>query len=263
MKKLALATAISTFLAPAAFADDVHHFTTVMASGTADNPMASFVNTAASTVGIWYVDPASGTASDRTALAVQLVRSSDWTFDFTNPAAVAFSGALYLGDYKVQTNVSIVPGDGRQTFTGVVQNFSGTGVYDETTNTFTYQYFNTVTAGGGGSVYSASAPATCLNGRTAALGKVCSYYAAATPSWEGLALNFVFAEDKSSFAGSLQGRDTGGSGISALSSLINWTVWGGEPALVDQAVPSTVPLPASAWLFGSSLLGLVARRRRR
>lgn len=264
MNRLVLATAISTLLVPVAFADDVYHFTTDMVSGTAQNPMASFVNTAGSTVNIGYVDPASGAASNPSTPAIQLTRSSAWMFDFTNPAAVSFTGALYLGDYRVQTDIPVVSVDGRQTFTGVVQSFSGTGAYDEATNTFTYQFYNAVRAGGGGSVYSAAAVARCQDGRTSILGKVCQHYAvAATPAWEGLALNFVFAEDKSSFTGSLQGRDTSGlagSGLTHLSSLVNWHVWEEPTALSEQ---SAVPVPASAWLFGSGLLGLFAKAGRR
>jgi hypothetical protein len=258
MNKLALATAISVIFVPAAFADDVRHFTLDMSSGTLENPLASFVNTAASTVNIAYVDPASGAASNSSAPAIQLTRPSEWTFDFTNPAAVSFTGALYLGDYRVQTALPPVGVDGRQSFTGVVQSFAGTGAFDEATNTFTYQFYNAVRAGGGGSVYSAAATAKCQDGRTSALGKVCQHYAVATPAWEGLALSFVFAEDKSSFTGSLQGRDTSGSGITNLSSLINWHVWE-DPVVLGG---SAVPVPASAWLFGSGLLGLFAGTRR-
>src|SRR5689334_13926831 len=131
MKKLTLVMAVSVISSGQVFAADVFSYSGYMRSGTIQNPMASLVNTAAGTVNSWYVDQASGAASNKTTPAIQLTRSSDWVFDFTNPTAVSFSGALYLGDYRVQTALPTPAVDGRQSSTGVVQSFAGTGVYDD------------------------------------------------------------------------------------------------------------------------------------
>lgn len=248
MKKLALITAVSALSTPALAAST---YSTMMLSGTAADPLAGMTNAFAAPFDSWYVDPGAGPASNALAPRGQLVRAATWTFDFTDPAAVSFTGKLSLGDYRVQSvigpsNVA----DGRQSFTGVVQTFSGTGVYDAATRTFTYNFMNSAVNGGGASVYSATAPATCVNGHTNVIGKVCSAYATASSNWEGLALNFVFTEDRSSFSGTLRGMDTSGSELTRFTQTINWQV-------------ASVPVPASAWLFGSALLGLGTRRRRK
>ncbi|HSB97708.1 MAG TPA: hypothetical protein VLC91_14715, partial [Spongiibacteraceae bacterium] len=170
MNKLALAAAVSAVLASPAFAT----YTGTAVSGTAANPLASIVVSAASATSVWYVDPASGTASNKTAPAIQLTKASDWTFDFTNLAAVTFTGNIQMGNYKTQTSVPVVGIDGRQTYTGVTTGYSGTGSYNEATNTFTYSFFNSTTNGGGASTYTETATATCANGATAVAGKVCA-----------------------------------------------------------------------------------------
>lgn len=252
MKKLPLAAAISTLIATQAFAAN---YVGTATSGTAASPLASVVVSAGAPTFVYYVDPTSGTASNKTHPAIQVVKASNWTFDFTNPAAVSFTGAIVMGDYKTQTyvnmptpNIPVI--DGRQTYTGVTTSLSGVGSYNDATNTFTFNYFNATVNGGGGSTYSETATATCANGVTSALGQVCRSFTQATKPWEGLALNFVFSEDKSSFAGTLQGTDTSGSGISRNTTLINWQI-------------QAVPVPAAAWLFGSGLIGLAGISRRR
>lgn len=255
MSKLTVVAAIFLISATTAFADDVHSISTTLFSGTAQNPLASFVNTTDDTLNIsvktWYVDPASGSASNRSAPAIQLGRTSNWVFDFTNPAAVSFTGTLEMGSYRAQTTVDVrVTADGRQTASGVVHSFSGIGAYDEATNTFTYNFLNSVANGGGGSTYSAAAPMTCANGQASAAGSVCSFYLGVSPGWEELALSFVFAEDRNSFTGSLQGTNYSGVGLGKWSTQINWYA-------------AEVPLPAGGWLFGSSLVALGASGCRR
>jgi hypothetical protein len=158
-----------------------------------------------------------------------------------------------MGTYKTQTYVEVNTNtkiDGRQSYTGVTINMTGVGAYNEATNTFTFNYFNTIVNGAGASTTTETAPATCANGGTSALGKVCTSFATASKGWEGLALNFVFAEDRSSFAGTLTATDTSGSGISRNTTTVNWQV-------------QAVPVPAAAWLFGSGLVGLAGAARRR
>lgn len=198
----------------------------------------------------WYVDFATGPVSNPHAPAIPLVKGMSWTFDFTDFAAVSFTGQLYLGDYQVQTaRTGLMTIDGRQTFSGVVQTVSGVGTYDDATNTFTYSFMNGVVNGGGASTWSATS-LSCVDGQTSMLGKVCITFATATPAWEGLTLNFVFSENRHWFTGSMQAITTGGSGLTRYTMAMNWHV-------------EEIPLPSAAWLFGSGLLGLAGARRRR
>jgi hypothetical protein len=89
-----------------------------------------------------------------------------------------------------------------------------------------------------------------LNGTTHGLGKVCTSFNQASKAWEGLALNFLFSEDRQSFAGTLQGTDTSGALLSKNTTAINWQI-------------QAVPVPTAAWLFGSGLIGLAGVSRRR
>jgi hypothetical protein len=249
MKKLALAAAVSAIVTSPAFAVS-WYYPGSATSGTAAAPLQSIVVSAGASTSVYYVDNAASTASNKTAPAIQMVKTSIWTFDFTNLAAVTFTGNIQYGSYKTQTNVTGLPTiDGRQTYVGVTQSFSGTGSYNEATNTFTYTKAPGSVNAGGASVQTQTS-ATCANGATNILGKVCTSFTQASANWEGLALNFVFAEDKLSFAGTLQGTDTSGSGLTANTTKINWQI-------------QAVPVPAAAWLFGSGLLGLAGTARRR
>lgn len=228
MRKLILLGVVLASVAAPVFAEDV--FSGTATSGTSANPLASVAVSAGATTNVYYVDAGAGTASDKSAAPLQLVKTSNWTFDFSNPAAVKFTGNIVYGDYKSQTNVTgMATIDGRQSYTGVTQAFSGSGAFDAATNTFTYTYMNDKVNGGGASVQTQSS-ASCANGATSFLGKVCGSFATATPAWEGLTLKFVFAADKSTFSGVLQGTDTSGSGITANSTKINWQISGRNQA---------------------------------
>lgn len=249
MNKLALSAAISALLATPVFAAD---YTTVATSGTEADPLASIVVTASASTSVWYVDDASGTASNINQAAIQLVKSGNWTFDL---ATGAFTGNIVYGDYKTQTRVQSPNIDGRQTYTGVNQAFAGTGTWETATH-FTYTFFNNTVNGGGASSQTQTA-ATCANGQTSLLGKVCTAFASASKDWEGLTLDFVFSADHTSFTGTLIGTDTSGSGAASNTTAINWQIAGtGGPA-------PEVPVPAAAWLFGSGLIGLAGAARRR
>jgi hypothetical protein len=249
MNKLALSVAISAVIATPVFAAD---YTSVATSGTAANPLASIVVQAAANTSVWYVDNGSGTTSNVNEPPIQLVKSGNWTFDLVSGA---FSGNIIYGDYKTQTSVTGTPTiDGRQTYVGVNQAFSGTGNWVTDTH-FTYTFFNTTVNGGGASVQSQTS-SSCVNGQTNALGKVCTAFASASPAWEGLSLDFVFSADHSSFSGTLTGTDTSGAGLSRNTTSINWQIAGTGEAPV-------VPVPAAVWLFGSGLVGLAGVTRRR
>ena len=253
MKKLVLVTAITSALATSAAMAAPIPYTGTAKSGTAANQMASIVVQAGATTNVYYVNNTNSSASNKTQPAVQLTVASNWTFDFTNINAVAFTGTVVYGNYKTQTNVSGFPTiDGRQTFTGVVQTVSGVGVYNEATNTFTFTKALGPVNGGGASVQTQTS-ASCANGQTSVLGTVCGSFNSASKNWEGLKLNFVFTENRMSFSGSLAASDTSGSGLTANTTTINWQISG----------LTEVPVPASAWLFGSGLLGLAGTARRR
>ena len=247
MNKLALSVAISAVIASPAFAAD---YTTVATSGTAADQTASIVVVAGAPTSVYYVDNASGTASNKSEPAIQLIKSGDWTFDLVTGA---FTGNIAYGDYKTQTSVTTPNIDGRQTYVGANQAFSGTGTWVTDTH-FTYTFFNSTVNGGGASVQTQTS-SSCANGQTSALGKVCTAFSSASPAWEGLSLDFVFSADHSTFSGSLTGTDTSGASLSRNTTTINWQIAGtGTPE---------IPVPAAAWLFGSGLVGLAGVSRRR
>jgi hypothetical protein len=249
MKRAALATAVSIATSSAVLAESYQ------AEAYASTLNAIVISAGSPTVQ-YYVDNAAGTASNKSGTGldaeVPLFKSGGWTFDFTNPAAVTFTGNLQMGDYKTQVIVGApTQSDARQTFYGVVHSFSGVGTYDEGTNIFSYTKLAGTANSGGGSVYSADSAATCANGQTSFLSNICDGFAASSRDWEGLSIQFIFSEDRSSFGGYFQGIDkfqtVGG------SATITWAV-------------SSVPVPAAAWLFGSGLIGMAgaaAHRRRR
>jgi hypothetical protein len=208
---------------------------------------------ASSTTNVYYVDNSLSSASSTTNPTppppnpYTLVVSGDWCIDKTTGD---FTGNIAYGDYKTQTNVPGIPIDGRQTFVGVNQAFSGTGTWTGS-GSLTLHYS---TSGASSSTWSGTS-ASCANGATAPGLRVCAAFTAASKDWEGLDFDFVFDSTKYSFSGALTGTDISGSGATANTTTINWNIAG-----ID---PPAVPVPAAAWLFGSGLIGLAGAARRR
>lgn len=254
MHKLALVTAISSSVMVSAVSAEPLFYYGFAQSGTLADPLAGFSVATFVPTTTSYVSASSGTVSNRTTPAIQLTVGSQWSFDFSDPAAVSFTGILAMGDLTVQTNMgSPLNIDGRQSSHGVTYSFSGVGQYDLATRIFTYSFMNPAVNGGGASVYSSTGYSTCSNGATSVLGKVCESFNSTSPNWEGLTLNFVFDEYHSQFFGILQGIQTSGSGFTRNTTTVNWMVSSPAPM---------IPVPAAAWLFGSALLGLAGSRRR-
>lgn len=261
MKQLPLAAAVA--LATVAMSSQAAVYTSVATSNAptaTPKPIVTVLSSSlAGSSNTFYTNPTPGGASVSTAPAIQLIRSGGWTFDFTNLAAVTFTGEIEYGNYETQTNVSSLAGSmqGHIVYTGVTQSFSGVGSYNEATNTFTYVKAAGASNSGGGSVYSATAPATCKSVGTVSSNTVCGGWALGTPAWEGLNLNFVFSEDRSTFSGKLIGTEKSQvSGVPLIGTVtttttMNWNIVG------------EVPVPAAAWLFGSALVGLAGIKRRK
>jgi hypothetical protein len=212
---------------------------------------------AGSPTSIYYVDNALPSASNKTSPTppppnpYTLVVSGDWCIDI---ATGAFAGNIAYGNYKVQTNLTGIPTiDGRQTFVGANQAFSGAGALGTSSGgfpTIAYVFFSS-----SGVSTQTETSSSCANGQTSIFGKVCTSYATATKSWEGLSFLFTFDTAHYTFTGALIGVDVSGSGLSLRTTAFLWTI--------DGIDPPAVPVPAAAWLFGSGLIGLAGAARRR
>jgi hypothetical protein len=265
MQKLALASIISTISATIATPALAASMTCSVGGGTNNGLVytttatSNGIGEAATTTNVvYYVDNSLGTASNKTSPAppapnpYTLVVSGDWCIDITKGS---FSGNIAYGDYKQQTNITGFPTmDGRQTFVGANQAFNGFGMMGTATSglpTISYSYFSTA-----GVTTQTQISSSCANGQTSILGKVCTSYATASKNWEGLSFIFTFDSTYYTFSGSLVGIDAAGSGLSQRTTAFLWTIDGIDP-------PAEVPVPAAAWLFGSSLVGLAGAARRR
>lgn len=261
MRKLLLTSAISTVSMIVAMPSIAASMTCSVGGGTNNGLVYTTTATsngisvaAGSPTSVYYVNSASS-ASDPTASSTPLVVNGNWCIDTTTGD---FTGNIAYGNYKTQTNVTgLVTIDGRQTFVGVNQAFSGTGTWGTNGSgdpTLSFNYFNTTVNGGGASTQTQTS-ASCANGKTSILGKVCTSFSSASKDWEGLNVAFTFDSIKYSFTGTVTGKDTSGSGLSRNTTTINWNLVGVDP-------PAEVPVPAAAWLFGSGLIGLAGARRR-
>jgi hypothetical protein len=268
MRKLLLTSAISAISATLAAPTMAASMTCSVGGGTNNGLVytttatSTGINVAAgATTKVYYVDNSLSANSSTTNPTppppnpYTMVVSGDWCIDTTSGD---FTGNIAYGSYKTQTNVSGFPTiDGRQTFVGVNQAFSGTGTWGTNGSgdpTLSFSYFNTTVNGGGASTQTQTS-GSCLNGKTNILGKVCTSFATASKDWEGLTYLFTFDSIKYAFTGTLTGTDTSGSGISRNTTTIGWTI--------DGIDPPAVPVPAAAWLFGSGLIGLAGAARRR
>lgn len=204
----------------------------------------------ASTVNMYNVNNASGTASNAAEASIMLVKWGEW---FVDTSSGNFTGTIYYGNYKTQINQTSAPViDGRQTFTGVTQTFSGTATWTTATH-LSYSFLNPTVDGGGASTQT-QASSACVNG--AGGGNICGTFATNTADWEGLSFEFDFYNNYYNFSGVLKGTDTGGAGATSHTITTNWQIDAIDP-------PIMTPVPAAAWLFGSSLLGLAGTARRR
>ena len=200
---------------------------------------------------VYYTAPTDG-SSDTNYPAITHNFTGNWNFTFNTDNSVDFTGNVYMGDYETQTNVTGFPViDGHQQYTGVNHQVSGRGSYDEATNTFSF----VLPSGGPNSSIASNQTQTsssCENGRTSIFGTVCGTWANTTADWEGLTLQFVFSEDRSSFNGTITAIEQSGSGLTANTTSINFLISGA----------TEVPVPAAAWLFAASLLTLIGVKRR-
>lgn len=272
MRKLFLASAVSTVCAAMSMPAMSASMTCSVGGGSNNGLVYTTTATsngisvnASSSTKVYYVDNALGSASSTTNPTppppnpYTLVVSGNWCVDVNSASANygKFSGNIAYGDYKTQTIVSFPAIDGRQTFVGVNQAFSGTGTFTNSgsDHILSFNFFNTTVNGGGASTQTQTS-ASCANGATSILGKVCTSFATASKDWEGIAISLTFDSTYYNFSGTVTATDTSGSGISRNTTTINWNVVGIDP-------PAEVPVPAAAWLFGSSLVGLAGAARRR
>lgn len=269
MQKLALATAIATISTTAALPAFASSMTCNVGGGTNNGLVYTTTATsngisvaAALTVAVYYVDNAYSSSSSKLIPTppppnpYTLVVGGDWCIDNTTGS---FEGNIAYGDFKTQANVTgTLTREGRQTFVGVNQAFSGTGTWG--TNgagdpTLSYSYLNSTVNGGGASVQTQTS-SSCANGGLVQPITVCTAFGLTSPNWEGLSFLLTFDATKYSFTGNLTAIDTSGASVTRNTVTINWNIAGVDP-------PAEVPVPTAAWLFGSGLIGLAGAARRR
>ena len=120
----------------------------------------------------------------------------------------------------------------------------------QTTNIFSYTLASAGAKTSGASTAN-STSASCQNVATSFFGQVCSTWAGTTADYEGITLDFLFIEDRSSFTGTTDAIEQSGSGLTANTTTVSFIIAG------------TSPVPAAAWLFGSALIGLVGVKRKK
>jgi hypothetical protein len=252
MKKHVLASAIPAIISSAVFATpmplqgpNVIFYRTISTSAGTSVVSSGAMN-------MYHVNNASSGASNTAEGPIMLTKWGEW---FIDTGSGDFVGTIYYGNYKTQINETGIPTiDGRQTFTGVTQTFSDTATWTTPTH-LSYSFLNTMVNGGGASIQTQNSY-SCTNGVTSVLGKVCTNFATASKAWEGLSFEFDFFNSYYTFSGVLTGIDTSGAGLSRNTISTNWQIDAIDP-------PIMAPIPATAWLFGSGLIGLAGAARRR
>lgn len=214
---------------------------------------------AGSTTKVKYVDWDDGSKSKTGDDSIKLKLDGDWKFTWNDDKTVDFTGNIFFGDYRTQTNVTgTVTIDGRQTYRNANQKFTGTGDWKQGAKTLTFD-FPTGSANSGKASKATRDSASCDNGSTSSFGKVCQTWEKTNPDYEGLQIEFIFSDDLSSFEGTLRGIEKSGSGLTKNTTKIDFDI-SGSKVFAD---PSPVPVPAAAWLFGSALVGLAGIGRKR
>lgn len=248
MKIMKIAACLLVLFASQSHAAVLHYTTDIQTTGIDVD--------ANSTTKVKYVDYSSGKQSKTSEKSIDMDLTGDWTFDFKNNGRVDFTGNVFMGSYRTQTNVTgTVTIDGRQSYRKGNHFLEGRGDYDADTREFTFHINTGKDNSSNASDFTYNSKG-CENGKTSSLGKVCKEFKNTSTDWEGLDLVFKFKKDFSSFSGEIIGVDKSGSGLTAQKTDITFDIQGIQEV-------TAVPVPASAWLFGSALVGLASIGRNR
>lgn len=189
-------------------------------------------------------------ATEMTWDPAPLAFHGSWNIDV---ASGQFSGDLYFGDVVV-TTTSDLGGIVLSSF-GIHHHVTGTGNWDPGALTFSFHVPNGSINGGGASVGTQAAPATCDPFGTFG-SMLCASELDKTLDWEGFTVSLTFDDSLSGFVGTMQSVSAGGAGLTT-SMLIQ------DYSIVGTVATVETPLPAAGWLLGSALLGLTSLARRR
>lgn len=180
---------------------------------------------ASAKVNFFYTAATDGSSST-SYQAISPSIDGDWTFDFSDPSKVAFTGNIHLGNYETQTNVTgFAVIDGHFVFTNGNHAISGIGSYDEASNTFTFSLPSKGPNSNNGSVFSSDS-VSCKNGKTSFFAKICKTWKGTTGHWEGVAIKLKFSKDRRNFEGLVVATEQSGKGITANTTTLNYSITG-------------------------------------